>query len=524
MTYRVIQGDAQALPLDDESVDAIICDPPYELGFMGKDWDSAGVAYSVDTWTEALRVAKPGAHLLAFGGTRTYHRMTCAIEDAGWEIRNCVMWVFGSGFPKSHNISKAIDRKRYDRSQILEVTGWIAEARDAAGLTNSDLDAAFGFAGMAGHWTSQKSQPTVPTLEQIPQLLEVLGDPEVPEHIAELIWTLNGRKGQPGPNWAKREKAGDSFTLFGRKSGIGNDTDGHHTVGGTTAAAYDITSPATDAARQWEGWGTSLKPAYEPVVMARKPFAGTVASNVQTHGTGALNIDASRIGSDPGYNYPNGPGGNSFTVGGDPDGTRSKPVESNGGRWPANLILDPEAAAMLDATVGVKTVSRSGGNSGTTFAAGVPGQPRDDARGGHNDSGGPSRFFYTAKTSRKEREAGLEEFVKADRPGVGALRDGESRTNDQKTAPRANDHPTVKPRALMRYLATLVTPPGGLVLDPFMGSGSTGLGVMDAGFRFVGVEMDAHYCDIARARLEHAYVEAHTDAEKRWTREGDCGW
>ena len=199
-------GDCREIiaTLDDNSIDAIVTDPPYELGFMGKKWDNTGIAYDVQLWTQCLRVLKPGGHLLAFGGTRTYHRMASAIEDAGFEIRDSIHWLYGSGFPKSHDVSKGIDKKRHDRAQVYKVTAWIRAARDGAGVTNRQIDDAFGFAGMSGHWTSTKSQPAVPTLDQVPTLLNVLGMAvdDVPDDIRRLLWDLNGKKGQPGENWA----------------------------------------------------------------------------------------------------------------------------------------------------------------------------------------------------------------------------------------------------------------------------------------------------------------------------------
>jgi hypothetical protein len=280
--------------LPDCSVDSVVTDPPYELGFMGKKWDASGIAYNVTLWSEVLRVLKPGGHLLAFGGTRTYHRMAVAIEDAGFEIRDSIHWIYGSGFPKSLDVSKAIDKQRDDREDIYKVTAWVRAARDVAGISNRDIDDAFGFAGMAGHWTSTKSQPAVPTLEQVPTLLEVLGveADNVPEDIRRLLWDLNGKKGQPGENWAKREVVGKSEN--GIAGGTGKHTGEDNAYG--FAGEFDITAPATDAAKQWEGWGTALKPAHEPIVVARRPLIGTVAANVLQHGTGALNIDGTRVG------------------------------------------------------------------------------------------------------------------------------------------------------------------------------------------------------------------------------------
>tara|TARA_R110000824_G_scaffold86945_2_gene214730 strand:+ start:140 stop:1612 length:1473 start_codon:yes stop_codon:yes gene_type:complete len=462
MRYTTHHGHAQDLPLPDCSIDAIVTDPPYELGFMGKGWDSSGVAYDPATWAESLRVAKPGAHLLAFGGTRTHHRLMVALEDAGWEIRDVLMWLYGSGFPKSLDVSKAIDRKRDDWDQVREVCRWLRAEMEARSVTSKEIAAVFDFdPRMADHWAARDtdSQPSLPTLDQIPQLLEVLGEPEVPAHIAELIWTLNGRKGQPGENWAKRAITGTAGPLWEDwEASAGNDSKPR------SGERRDI--PATDAARQWEGWGTALKPAYEPIILARKPLTGTVARNVQEYGTGALNIDGSRIGTggqlrwdkprDMGYH------------GGLDHGGAATPNDK--GRWPANLILDEEAAAMLD---------------------------------GANPEG-PARYFYTAKASRTEREAGLERFSE------GRWTDGRKGVADypklRDKGGRRNDHPTVKPVDLMRYCCTLITPPGGTILDPFMGSGSTGMAALDAGFQFVGVDLDPHYVALATARIGYRHL------------------
>jgi DNA modification methylase len=406
MTAVVHHGDCRQVlaGFPDSSIDAIVTDPPYELGFMGKQWDNAGVAYDVQLWTECLRVLKPGGHLLAFGGTRTYHRMAAAIEDAGFEIRDSLHWVYGSGFPKSLDVSKAIDKQRDDRADIYKVTAWVRATRDAAGITNRDIDAAFGANGMGRHWTDvppHGKQPAVPTLEQVPTLLDVLGVTfdDVPEDIRHLLWDLNGRKGQPGENWWKREVVGTKTSAIANK-----DEQRRHTVGASQAVVVDITAPATDAARQWNGWGTALKPAHEPIVVARKPLIGTVAANVLAHGTGALNIDAGRIGD----------------------------------RWPSNVAIDDVVARL---------------------------HPQW------------AHYFYCAKPSRSERNA-----------------DGNV----------ANGHPTVKPLALMRWLVRLVTPPGGVVLDPFAGSGTTLVAATLEGFDAIGVEMTDEYLPIIDGRLAWA--------------------
>ena len=435
----------------DECIDSIVTDPPYGLSFMGKRWDYD--VPSVELWQECLRVLKPGGHLLAFAGTRTQHRMAVRIEDAGFEIRDMIAWVYGSGFPKSLDVSKAIDKQRDDREQTLQVTGWIRQQRDAAGIGNADIDGAFGFHGMAGHWTSQASQPAVPTLEQVPKLLEVLGVTldDVPEEIRNLIWTLNGNKGQPGAAWLQREVIGQSTSAISTRKDLCNDKG---TVWGTNSSTFNITAPATESAKQWQGWGTALKPALEPITVARKPLCGTVAENVLQHGTGAMNVDGCRV-------TPTGEklGGShvSSKAGGwdrpwkhDFKHLSKKHAEweeadrkaTELGRWPANLIHD-----------GSEEVTRLFPDDGDASAA---------------------RFFYCAKADGTER--------------------------------RNSRHPTVKPVALMRYLVRLVTPAGGIVLDPFGGSGSTAEAARLESCRFILIEREAEYCRYAAERLRQGVL------------------
>lgn len=394
MRYALRHGDCRELmaKMRPDSVDAIITDPPYELNFMGKGWDNAGVAFEPATWTEALRIIKPGGHLLAFGGTRTHHRLTCAIEDAGFEVRDCLMWLYGSGFPKSLDVSKALDK--------------------AAG------------------------------------------------------------------------------------------------------------AEATDIARQWDGWGTALKPAWEPIILARKPLSErNVAANVARWGTGALNIGVTRIeapgGLTPGGRHV-GSSPNPMNRAGDIQENRDRSSEHPAGRWPANFVLSCDCpdvthlpgfcpVAMLDVQSGERK-----SNSGKPFnrnrdkfrTAYGTFEGRRSENGFYGDAGGASRFFYCAKASRAERDAGL-----GDMPEVacGMMEDDnypiKTGSGNLRATKRRNPHPTVKPVALLRYLTRLVTPPNGVVLDPFMGSGSTGLAVLAEGGRFVGFELQMEYLKIAQGRL-----------------------
>jgi DNA modification methylase len=485
----------------DNCIDAIVTDPPYGLSFMGKKWD-----YDVPdeaVWRECLRVLKPGGHLLAFAGTRTQHRMAVRIEDAGFEIRDMIAWVYGSGFPKSLDVSKAIDRQRHDTEQVYQVTAWIRSARDAAGKSNRDIDDAFGFAGMAGHWTSTKSQPAVPTLDQIPKLLDVLGISldDVPDGIRELIWTLNGNKGQPGAAWFEREVVGQSDSGK-RKSSTWNVTGEASGVFRINDDGFNITAPATEAAKQWHGWGTALKPALEPITVARKPIVGTVANNVLTWGTGGVNVDACRVGSGPiasagGTRRSNGIMGASEPLGG------WEPTHS--GRWPANLIHDgSEEVVGLFPDVGKST--GGGKKNGDKFCGGFA--PSGEDVIGYGDTGSAARFFYCAKASKRDRDEGCEGMEEREARRYGEQAQGPSPQQTPRTSVnQRNHHPTVKPTDLMRYLCRLVTPPNGTVLDPFMGSGSTGKAAILEGFRFIGIEREAEYLEIARARIDHVTKE-----------------
>lgn len=389
--WEMRHGDCRDVmrSLPPESVDAIVSDPPYGLSFMGKEWDH-GVP-GVEFWTEALRVAKPGAHLVAFGGTRTYHRLAVAIEDAGWEVRDCLSWLYGSGFPKSLDVSKAMDKAA-------------GAEREVVGIKRGTT-----------------------------------ADPST------------GRKDMPGKATGVKQ--------------VGIDVP--------------ITAPATDAAKRWHGWGTALKPAWEPIILARKPLTGTVAANVTQYGTGAINVDGCRIAFASDADEAESKTKNRH---GDFDSKPSNhgiysPDNRTGaekgnydppGRWPANVCLDEDAAAVL---------------------------------------GEPSRFFYTAKVSRREREAGLDGMPERIAKRYGEQGQGptpQQTPREHKAA--ANHHPTVKPIALMRWLCRLVTPPGGLILDPFNGSGSTGCAAVLEGFRYLGAEIEPEYVEIARRRI--AYWEA----------------
>lgn len=383
--------------LPDNSVDAILTDPPYELGFMGHAWDRSGIAYDVAMWREALRVLKPGGHMLAFSGSRTYHRMTCAIEDAGFEVRDSIMWVYGSGFPKSLDISKALDK-------------------------------------------------------------------------------LHG---------AERQVVGQQYrAATGRDEGYG------------FGESFDITAPATLIAQLWEGWGTGLKPAHEPICVARKPMAAdTVAANVMAWGVGGINVDGCRIAIDPvadasqlrtmSVSQHDGADGWGMNT------TRANPaarVLGEEGRWPANFIHDgsPEVLAMFPEATGAKAAVR--GTEGSPASTGQVGNFRERVASAEprGDSGSAARFYQQCQWAQEDLERALFYYcAKASKREKGA----------------DNKHPTVKPVALGRYLARLICPPGGTLLDLFAGSGSFGISAKLECFGFLGFEKCPESTECANRRL-----------------------
>jgi DNA modification methylase len=466
----------------DNSVDAVVTDPPYGLSFMGKKWDYD--VPGVDVWTECLRVLKPGGHLLAFAGTRTQHRMAVRIEDAGFEIRDMIAWVYGSGFPKSLDVSKAID-KHGPSGQVpfSEFAAHYEARRKASGLTHAQVCAAGGWHGATNHGGTSANWENgygMPTVEQWVVLQPLLG---------------------LGDEWAVRvEREQYEREVIGKRAvnrGVAFSSDGPDEI--------PITAPGSDAARQWQGWGTALKPALEPITVARKPFASTVAANVLQHGTGALNIDGCRV--NPGDHVPGGGNGVAHKggiMGVQVDGGRERVESHTMGRWPANLLHDGSdevLAAFPDAKgqQGPNGIRSQGVVYGKITNDGVVKHPRIEAETS------AARFFYCAKASRSDRNEGLDGFDVKRTGGMQATADGSMLTGsgNERTTARANVHPTVKPTDLMAYLVRLVTPPGGIVLDPFMGSGSTGKAAMREGMRFIGCEMDPAYLAIARARIEH---------------------
>jgi DNA modification methylase len=459
--------------MPDNSVDAVVTDPPYGLSFMGKKWDYD--VPSEEVWRECLRVLKPGGHLLAFAGTRTQHRMACRIEDAGFEIRDMIAWVYGSGFPKSLDVSKAIDKMdatEARRDRQLRFTEWVR----GTGLTAVRIDGITG-TNMGGHYTTAASQPAVATREHFETLRPHFGC-AVPEWVERLV----DERTVESENFKRRDVVGTHEKLESWDY-AGNNV---FQTGGSAGRVTIVETVAhTNAARQWAGWGTALKPALEPITMARKPFTSSVAANVVEHGTGAINVDGCRVAWSGvedaaaaatgaacfAKTLASGKARQSVSIGKESrDGTEVYDPMSLSGRWPANLI-------------------------------------HDDGDEVQQVLGDASRFFYCAKASKSDREEGLEEMPEVHRVNGNKLTDQDylvingERPETAESGPRKNIHPTVKPTDLMRYLCRLVTQPGGVVLDPFMGSGSTGKAAVLEGFRFVGIERDETYFEIAKRRI-----------------------
>lgn len=432
-SYKIYNGDMLDMlqVIKPESIDAIVCDPPYELGFMNKSWDSTGIAFKKETWQNCFEVLKPGGYLLAFGGSRTYHRIACAIEDAGFEIRDCVMYLYGTGFPKSMDIAKALEGK---------LTLGSSNPKDFKKLNGEQVT--------RGNWGYATMQ-----LEQ----------------------------GYRNKNY---DTEAESETYLGKLE------------------------PTTDLAKEWQGWGTCLKPAYEPIIVARKPFKGSVVDNIIKYRVGGINIDGCRIENTNADNYDLEKRKVSKAVGSNNDGwfldkmrnysTKHGVVDN--GRFPANVITD-----------GSEEVAKGMPNTTSSPIA------EESAM----------RYFYSAKASKKDRDEGLDAFEER-KTTDGCIRANveTARKFGANSALRKNIHPTCKPTELMQYLVRLVSPKGATILDPFMGSGSTGKAVMfenrerDANYKFIGIELTDEYLPIAQARIEYARDKFKYDLEQEKVTKG----
>ena len=454
--YKIINNDSLLAleELEENSIDSIVTDPPYELNFMGKGWDNAGISFNKEIWQKCLRVLKPGGYLLAFGGSRTFHRIAVAIEDAGFEIRDTIMWLYGSGFPKSMNIGKAIEGK---------LTIGSANVRDIKKLDGIKTSVTCGF-------------------------------------------------NKTGKETGYRDKEYEMVK---------------------TDVIYH-----TEEGKNWQGWGTALKPSFEPIIVARKPFKGSLVDNVIEYGVGGINIDECRVESNESIETGRN-GRNDKSTFQASETNKEKQEYQNKGRFPANTILTYNDTDFEEVCGGFPNTKSNGGK--TTMpdlrdvgkkskkAIGIDklsfGQVSNVDRKESTyiapcDSGSASRYFYCAKASKKDRDDGLEEFETKSHEEINNRKEGSAGATRQYgggtnlflsvSCPRKNTHPTVKPTELMQYLVRLVTPKGGTILDPFMGSGSTGKAVMfenkerNADYSFIGIEREKEYCNIAEARISFA--------------------
>jgi DNA modification methylase len=434
MKYELVHGDCIEVlrKMEDNSVDAVVTDPPYGLSFMGKRWDYD--VPSVEMWTECLRVLKPGGHLLSFAGSRTYHRMAVNIEDAGFEIRDQIMWVYGSGFPKSHNISKAIDKAAGAERKVIGVSDNVRP--------NSD-----------------------------------------------------------------------------RGNGLAH---------GEYGRVWDETKPTTPKAQQWDGWGSALKPAHEPIVVARKPLIGTIVENVLEHGTGGLNIDGCRVsldGDKPRVGNKEMSGCEQIAFG---KGWQKSGTTPSEGRFPANFIHDgsDEVVSLFPQSNGGAFPKKSNVATGEHYEGGWGNV--DNGVRTEMGNGSAARFFYCAKASKEEKNAGLEHLADVERTDYGGFHSEEGLINNgrnpENRLPMKNPHPTVKPVDLMKYLCRLITPPNGVVLDPFMGSGTTGIGATVEGFSFIGIEREEEYINVARHRISHWVEEKEEQVRQQRAQKSLFDW
>lgn len=406
--------------IDKNSVDCIVTDPPYELNFMGKGWDNAGVSFNKETWKKCFDVLKDGGYLLAFGGSRTYHRIACAIEDAGFEIRDCIMWLYGSGFPKSMNIGLAIDKKTGVESKVV---------------------------GIKEHCKKDFKENNL---------------------------------------YAQDEANKNNTKCFGYGTEI-----------------------VREAQNEWQGWGTCLKPAYEPIIIARKPFKGSLVDNVIKNGIGGLNIDECRVGTGTGKEKPLYEPNNKNNVYNKNFG--GEKYENTNGRFPANIIHDgsDEVCEGFPNTKSGKIAKEYKQNTRFNIAKKGKGGNLDFSNC-YGDSGSVARYFYCAKASKKDRDEGLDTFEDKKFFSTLNTKNGSGeRLDGAQTPVRKNIHPTVKPTELMQYLVRLIAPKNATILDPFMGSGSTGKAVMyenkerDKNYKFIGIELTEEYLPIAEARINY---------------------
>jgi DNA modification methylase len=535
--------------IEPNTIDSIVTDPPYGLtsitkrfgkensaecqygkdgsfarlsrGFMGKEWDGSGIEYNIETWQKCYEVLKPGGYLLAFGGSRTFHRIACAIEDAGFEIRDTICYMYGSGFPKSQNIGKQLE-KRYEDEKTKQKTEhdllrmWERNIQKTKSNEKEQKNILF---NKLQEQSMEKSSNTTSTLWRKEPSVERWNNIQKTER--ELQWCqicemskrvfINGEERWicNGTQNCNGEALREMFDKNGSCPSYRPQPEQQFNRELNAIQEQWGTQACREVIENWKKIGTALKPSFEPIIVARKPFKGSLVDNVIEYGVGGINIDECRIGTGTGekkkVKYPDIRGDNYNHGHHDYDSTVEYEIEDKG-RFPANTILTYDetdfnevCGGFPNTKSGVAVRHNSGGN---TFGGNNKKPPMADL--GYNDSGSASRYFYCAKASKKDRDEGLDAFEEKD-VGIGALRD----SGRKNTLPKRNVHPTVKPTSLMQYLVRLVTPNGGVVLDPFNGSGSTGKAVMyenhdrNKNYKYIGIELTEEYLPIAKARIEY---------------------
>lgn len=463
--YKLYHGSMldMAEVIEPESIDAIITDPPYELNFMNKSWDNSGIAFQKDTWKKCYDALKPGGHLLAFGGSRTFHRIACAIEDAGFEIRDTIMWIYGSGFPKSMDISKQIDKRNgRNNNTFLELGNYLREK-----IIDSDKVCAekIGFSSaLVRFWKLGERIPNKETWTKLKRLYNLDND---------FDWLIEREE-------AKRE-------IIGKMQ---NPASSIYTMGEIKKNRdVNITAPSTDLAKQWNGWGTQLKPSYEPIIIARKPCERSIVDNVMKYGVGGINIDECRVPiSKDDINM----------------------INAKSSKNPTDNYNRNESKKYEDYALNIAVTANEQGRFPANTILTYDDSDYDEVCGGLSDEGSASRYFYCAKASKRDRNEELKEFEDYVLPKNGSGKRFTVGGSKEVSLPRKNIHPTVKPTSLMQYLVRLVTPKGGTVLDPFNGSGSTGKACMyenadrKVDYKYIGIELTEEYLPIAKARIEFA--------------------
>ena len=519
------------------SIDSIITDPPYELNFMGKGWDNAGVSFQSDTWEKCYEVLKDGGYLLAFGGSRTFHRIACAIEDAGFEIRDTIMWIYGMGFPKSMNVGKQLEKRLEDektkqktehdlrlmwerdiqktkrnekkQDEVLQ-SGVQEQSLQISKHTTSDV------------WREEPSMERWNNIQKTERELQRCKVCEMSKRVSingEERWICNGTQISDGKTLREMFEQSGSCTSYRPQSEQQQDRKLN------AIQEQCRTQESREVIEYWNKFGTALKPSFEPIIVARKPFKGSLVDNVIKNGVGGINIDECRVETTDTWHRKEQETNTAIEYQRKNKSMYAQKSEgqmNENGRFPANTILTYDETDFDEVCGGFPNTKSVRSNRGGATNKGELCYSKftdiEKYECGFNDSGSASRYFYNAKASKKDRDEGLEEFNES------KVNDGRQTPIDNAfqrgETPRRNAHPTVKPTSLMQYLVRLVTPDGGIIFDPFNGSGSTGKAVMyenkerNKNYKYIGIELTEEYLPIAKARIEYVCKLAEEEKNK----------